>query len=676
MYIFSAKLQNYKQHRELNVEFSAFTGIVGNNACGKSNLVSAIRDTLNLNGTFSCKKESLCTWGQKSGSVEIVFSSGRSDEKFVATLCVGKSPGRTITDMAGKVIASTPQATVEFLSSLFGGADQAVVDSLSFARQTESLQILFQKGSMRGKLAQRIVGAGEASKIHALATEALSQIPTVDVEEVMSSLNWLQTHDDDAQARREVLERKIELAAGLPPLDELTSRLAAKTGSSGVSAQRREIQSEIDIANAEIPTLEARHLELRNRLSGKTSAGLRTALRSAEIRETDIARSEELGKLSESISRRIREECDTSPDEREEEEIRAQIRGREEVNPIASLIPAMRDTHACPGCLRDGLTDSQIDKLSAASITAQDRIRELQRRLSGVNATISSRRSTAQKLEAQKSAADRDRCHTEAAKGPPPVSSQRLGLVLEACLEVEKEMADLDSRIGQANMTIGRLESRLRALPELAGHDPLSADELISYRDRVTEATAAQTALVLLDRDTESRAEERSRLQRSLQGEESNREARALLSGLRSIMAYDQAPLAFASARLGDVSEGMSAIISNLGYQYRVAAGSEFDFSYSKDVGRTWAPAEFLSGGEQVSLVLAFRIEIARIYAAGIKLMSLDEPTVWMDEVTKAQFPQILASMRRLADAGGIQFLVSTHDRQVLSCFDSVIDLT
>ena len=676
MIVHRATLHDFRQHRELDVSFSGFTGIIGANGSGKTNLLASVRDVLNLNSTFSCGKNDLVTWGSKTGSAEVEFSAGRADEHFIANLTVGgRNAGRTVRDMQGNVIAATADATVEFLSGLFGGADQAVVDALSFAKQAEILQVLFQRGSVKGRLAQRIVGAAQAGRIHSLASEALETIPPLDVEAVRSSLQWIRTNREAWRVRRNDLERTCMQAVDLPDLESLSARISRKTAASGAEGRLAEIESELVSARTELHYLRESISGIVAQLGGKTSAKIKEAAEKAETYETAARDSEAKAQEAEVLREQIRIEGGGGTEGERVEILKAELDLLAVNSPMSALIPAMREHGSCPACLRDGLTPEMVDRLEDLGRESSERTKDVRAEIRALEADVRQKASQLSRLSERLHQAETHASHKVAAGPAPKVSASRLWRAHALCMDLEVKLSNAEGQEKAIEGRISRLENR-KAGEVLPGpEDRTSIENLIGMRDRVLAAGTAEAAIVAGDLEEDARVAEEGRLIAALETERNNRETRALLSGLKSIMAYDQAPLAYASARLGEVSEGINRILETLGCPFRVSAGAEFDFSFTKNGGRTWAPADFLSGGEKAALVLAFRIEISRFRAGGIRLVAMDEPTVWIEEAVKANFPLVLASMKNRSDAEGIQFLVSTHDREVLSCFDSVIEL-
>lgn len=69
----SIKLQNYRTHKDTYIEFDKLNSIVGENHSGKTNVFRALLTALSLRD-FT---ESDITYGEKSGSIHLVFDDGR-----------------------------------------------------------------------------------------------------------------------------------------------------------------------------------------------------------------------------------------------------------------------------------------------------------------------------------------------------------------------------------------------------------------------------------------------------------------------------------------------------------------------------------------------------------------------------------------------------------------------
>ena len=86
--------------------------------------------------------------------------------------------------------------------------------------------------------------------------------------------------------------------------------------------------------------------------------------------------------------------------------------------------------------------------------------------------------------------------------------------------------------------------------------------------------------------------------------------------------------------------------------------------------------AKRLSGGQKVSLAWALRISVLNVqYAATMGLLSLDEPTVYLDKQRLAALTPVIERLRALTASRGLQCLLITHEEELAPLFEQVIAL-
>ena len=85
MHLKRIELTNYRQHRELDIDFTGnMIAICAPNGRGKSNLLGAIQYALTGEHPGATKAD-LTTWGEKEGSVRLFFTAGPRNDLFVVT---------------------------------------------------------------------------------------------------------------------------------------------------------------------------------------------------------------------------------------------------------------------------------------------------------------------------------------------------------------------------------------------------------------------------------------------------------------------------------------------------------------------------------------------------------------------------------------------------------------
>ena len=64
------------------------------------------------------------------------------------------------------------------------------------------------------------------------------------------------------------------------------------------------------------------------------------------------------------------------------------------------------------------------------------------------------------------------------------------------------------------------------------------------------------------------------------------------------------------------------------------------------------------------------------MFADDVGLLSLDEPTVFLDSQHIAQFSGLIQRIREIAQELDLQVLMATHEQGVLGSVDSIIELS
>ncbi|WP_048147959.1 DNA double-strand break repair ATPase Rad50 [Palaeococcus ferrophilus] len=128
---------------------------------------------------------------------------------------------------------------------------------------------------------------------------------------------------------------------------------------------------------------------------------------------------------------------------------------------------------------------------------------------------------------------------------------------------------------------------------------------------------------------------------------------------------------------LSEISRDASEIFAEMTeekYSAVVAIPRENKVELKVLYGNEERDLSFLSGGERISLALAFRLALSRYLAAkvsksGITLLILDEPTPYLDEERRKRLVEIMQSyLRRIP-----QVIVVSHDEELKDAADRVI---
>jgi DNA repair exonuclease SbcCD ATPase subunit len=85
-------------------------------------------------------------------------------------------------------------------------------------------------------------------------------------------------------------------------------------------------------------------------------------------------------------------------------------------------------------------------------------------------------------------------------------------------------------------------------------------------------------------------------------------------------------------------------------------------------------PTEALSGGQTVSLSIAYRLAVKELFAKHFDMLVLDEPTSWLDTRRMDCLMEVMMRLRRRAAQLNQQIIVVTHSDRLRRVFDQVLE--
>ena len=70
---------------------------------------------------------------------------------------------------------------------------------------------------------------------------------------------------------------------------------------------------------------------------------------------------------------------------------------------------------------------------------------------------------------------------------------------------------------------------------------------------------------------------------------------------------------------------------------------------------------------------MGFRFAVYTLFSNKLGLISLDEPTAYLDDETIARFGDLLQKIAQIARNSSLQILMATHEASLAPCFDQTI---
>lgn len=159
------------------------------------------------------------------------------------------------------------------------------------------------------------------------------------------------------------------------------------------------------------------------------------------------------------------------------------------------------------------------------------------------------------------------------------------------------------------------------------------------------------------------------------------RKAFTVLSNVRDWFHYNNGPKTLSNSILQDMTASVNDFLGQLGAPFTVTGNEDsLGFNCVFHDGRPMPiegkmDAHHLSGGQRMQLAIAFRLASYCMFAGRLGLLSLDEPTTYLDEQNVGHFCSLLPKLKEVAKAMDLQILIATHAKDVLPHMDTLVNL-
>lgn len=719
------KLKNYLQHTEKNIEISGtLIAVVGKNGAGKSNLLGAIQFALTGEQPGYAKSE-LLSWGAKDGTAILEFEHNGAEGKITRSIS-GSAAEFTYGDVTVRGITAVAAAIKEHL-----GVDKDLAKQIVFVRQAEIDSILFTDPRVRELSFQRMMGIGDVAKIYDTLGKKLSSMAKQEDYDmrIADSKAQLESFDgrfvelsstlDAAKAKLDCGAPIKDLKAELSSIDALSNAIKSYETAQLATTASEEILKKCEsdlsvVGTADATTISSLDNELRELSELKTIAAGRETAR-AEI-EKATAQLSELGR-----PKYAHDDLSAALQERDDKKS-AYNRIDGERRLYTTLKDGIRSAvlTTCPVC------GSELDDPEAASRHVLTALGDIQKKQKDVEAELNNAETAFNKIDAEiaayakkenaintvKAQAENWLKKTESYEEAVSASGGVAGICarmatvsdeLRRAREVALEINRLNAVIATEIKHVARARADLVASADVAvkfGFDPSgkTSDELLekktglaARRNAVEMAVLAQTELAQqlasmsgakseLATAMTKLAETVSELVEKKKTQAGLADALQVLGNVRDWFHYANGPHVMSSMVLGALTADVNKFLGQFTAPFTVepmdsSLGFKCTFTDGRRVPDEAPGADKLSGGQKIQLAVAFRFAAYCMFAGKLGLLSLDEPTAYLDDQNIGRFGDLLGQIKGIAKDMGIQVLMATHERSVMPFMDTIIDL-
>ena len=202
--------------------------------------------------------------------------------------------------------------------------------------------------------------------------------------------------------------------------------------------------------------------------------------------------------------------------------------------------------------------------------------------------------------------------------------------------------------------------------------------DLFQMSTDLAGAKAAREQAVKAVQDTEKAIE---RLRKKQEENDEMRRKIGVLTDVRDWFNYKNGPRVLTRNVMAALTDSVNHYLDKFGSPFTVEASEEgmgfrVRFCDGRTVPDPLPDASMLSGGQKIALAVAFRFAVYTLFSNKLGLLSLDEPTAYLDDETIARFGDLLQKIAQIARNSSLQILMATHESSLAPCFDQTITIS
>lgn len=689
MRIKKVKLENYCQHKNLEVDLTGnVVGIVGRNGSGKSNFVSAINYC--VTGEFERKKDRLISMGETTGSIQVDIEINQSLTVTVFRSLKGNKAEVSFSDGRDTVLGA--DNVNEVLLELLG-VDKTTLKNIVFVGQDELGALLYSRDSERERLAQQFFGIDRAVRIERILSDRYNRIHVPEIRVSPDSLS-------------ESLESKrIMLGIEQSSLEEKQSKFNPERLNEliALSASLRNYADQMQSKRSaclRVEDIEAEILSASTKLEGKLKEADGLSVDTVKTRlSQEIQKASEYGqyqstkKSLDQYQTAYRAMLETEPPCTQDfiNKLTQDIESAERVGSGITFRIGLRQQ------ILDGLVNSQfVDcPICLSELSLASGIPEIQNaleadhmdmhRVAHLNELKLRKKNWEQSLS--KYVSDLEFMHSkikdlEASDilqtAPEPAQVEKWQANLSFVEGLFNEIKLLQKYIEEKQIKKDIAQKEASAIPT-----PPNAPEGVDISDIVSEIESLQqirseikTTESNIDLLTSQISYEQTALaeaERVVQEARESSKIRESISKIRRVFHPDGAPKDLVTRRVQRMEAKINEYLGLLGVAFTIRGTGGFNFEAMFPGQSQPIKITELSGGQKIDLSLAFRFAACESFSSSAGLLVLDEPSVYLDEDTKQHLVEVFERLKDMAEQMRMQFLVVTHERSLLGCFDQLV---
>lgn len=708
MRILELVLHNYRQFDRKTIKYPrGLIGIIGANGTGKSHLQEALQFCLS-GEVPGATKSALLRWGTSEGSASLKFNAGSKEYKVTRNLATATATLEIVGSDAKPIRGITK---VNDLLFDILGIDKETFRQAVFARQSEIDDVLFTEPRIRALTLQKLCGIGEAAKIH----EQLKQVVAKNEIIYDHTAELAAAEQDKANQKTALVEAQSKIACLDIPQENAVSISEAIESNRVIKAslERKEIVTtslleQIKMQDDLLLSLN-NNSELLNSLPELNISSKIAELQDLKEKaykydtytKSKAAAEAELNSLKDIPTLVKQVDMDRASVDNLTIKLSQIIA---EAKPLDSLLLGLNNTAEtekfCPVC-RSAI--SNIAELKASVISSIQKLKveeELisQLRLKALDEHTHSSKELERVQIARATCTQQLNTATEVLNNLP-TDLEDYTLYSANIIELEgmrKDVQDLTNTIAVQTERKKTLESTIHNLTEenlklcKITKDKVIADilstvtnlqnRLADYTEKTRQKANLEGQITQIAKVIKNLTSTISTIKQKQENIQNHVKALTVLHNVVDWFHYTKGPAQVAGKYLQVLANDVNKYLEIFSAPFVVlpdfnTLGFRVSFTDGRNMPEEAPPANVLSGGEKMMLAISFRLANHKLFADKLGLLSLDEPTVYLDSDNITNFCTVVEKLKVIVNSLDLQIIIATHESSVMPYFDTVISL-
>lgn len=683
MILTDLELNNYRKHRRLQLKFKdGVTGIVGDNATGKSTIIEAILFAL-TGELFSGKRDDAISLGEDSGYVTIKFILNGKPGVLQRWL-VGSKVELTYDGPKLKKATEVKELWDKLLQ-----VGPEIISKVIIAQQGNIPMLFSGDNAIREKVMQKIFLVPNVEKIrNSINKNYLKQIPPLlAIEDVVELANNIQSNTEEISTIKQEIKEircltedevdayKKQLQYLIKCENDAGARLIVKQAINEQKVRIAELQASYDELSGMLASINIKDYEKqRNTLLQQKSLYAQKLKLEAKLIEMD---DKLVAQSTIDIYTKEVEKAEKELAELKDDALRAKIiveNAKKQIDQLSGLANQAK----CYTCGQPLHAIAEIlAKLKEEMAYGQKLLTQGNTSLKQTQSYLNETKATLKDL-LDRLAEEQRVVETLAQFQNIEFSEEDLTAfteVIETYNEYSKEHSDLKVKLANAINKETLLQREFDALAVYEGTD-LHGDKdvcALALHENIENTRELQTKQTNLRMKEYVLADLKQRLKRTNENQEKNKKRNRyseLLNLVNDTLQTSNFPRKLILNYAEVVSEHLQEKLQDFNMPYTARVADNFKIEMLDDNGNKLPT---VSGGQEVQIGIALHIALHELFSQSFPLLIIDEGTTHLDATNRKAYFDII---KKLKSADKLQqIIIIDHDEGLEEVVDHIINL-